>query len=349
MFAGAHGAAAARIIARRAAYIWLRMNVKDFFKRFGTGAVIGAAMIIPGVSGGTLAVILNVYDKLISAISNLRKDFKNSFFFLLPIVLGAVAAVAAMYFPLKFALKYAPLPTVLLFAGLMLGSLPKLFKDGLKSGFKKTDVIAVLLPLAAVIGICFIPSIGDADLSATMPVYGYFLLILVGAVASCALVVPGVSGSMLLLIFGYYNSIFQTVSALKTDFGHSVLVLFLLAVGILIGFFSIAKLMKFLLEKFPRGTRWAIFGFVVGSVPALLITFPSNFPEANPDAVQIIVGVILGVAGAIGSFALTAVLEAKSKRMRADAQDAYENEPISPALKDAATADETEENGDNLQ
>ena len=304
------------------------MKVKDFFKKFGIGAVIGAAMIIPGVSGGTIAVLCNIYDKLINAISDLRRDFKNSFMFLLPIALGAICAVAAIFYPLKLLFEVAPFPTVMLFLGLMLGGVPKLFKDGAKNGFKKTDVISVLLPLAAVVGICFIPSLGEADLTAAMPIWGYFVLIIVGAVASCALVVPGVSGSMLLMIFGYYNSILNTVTALKTDFGHSLLVLALFALGILVGFFSIAKLMKLLMKKFPRGTFWAIFGFVIGSLPAILLTYDGNFPDftlASLDAVHISVGVILAVAGAIASFALTAVLEAKMKKRMDKTEQIMEN------------------------
>lgn len=304
------------------------MKVKDFFKKFGIGAVIGAAMIIPGVSGGTIAVLCNIYDKLINAISDLRRDFKNSFMFLLPIALGAICAVAAIFYPLKLLFEVAPFPTVMLFLGLMLGGVPKLFKDGAKNGFKKTDIISVLLPLAAVVGICFIPSLGEADLTAAMPIWGYFVLIIVGAVASCALVVPGVSGSMLLMIFGYYNSILNTVTALKTDFGHSLLVLALFALGILVGFFSIAKLMKLLMKKFPRGTFWAIFGFVIGSLPAILLTYDGNFPDftlASLDAVHISVGVILAVAGAIASFALTAVLEAKMKKRMDKTEQIMEN------------------------
>lgn len=281
------------------------------------GAVIGVAMIIPGVSGGTLAVLMNVYDKLINAISDLRKDFKNSIAFLLPVLLGAVLAVAAMYFPLKYALKYAPFPTVMLFAGLMAGSCPKIIKDGVSRGFKPFDIAAILIPLAAVVGICFIPELGKADLTAQMPVYGYFLLILIGAVASCALVVPGVSGSMLLLIFGYYNPIFDTVSALKTDFGHSLLVLLLFAVGLVVGFFSIAKLMKLLMKKFPRVTGWAIIGFVIGSIPAIFITYNNNFPEfvyTSLNTAHIVIGCVLCVLGIIASYALTAYVEAKNKK-----------------------------------
>ena len=288
------------------------MRVKEFFKNLGCGAVMGVAVIIPGVSGGTLAVLLNIYDKLISAISNLRKDFKNSFKFLLPVVLGIAIGFAAMYFPLQFALDYAPLPTVLLFIGLMLGSFPKLFKDSAKLGFKKLNIINIIIPLAAVIGICFIPNIGNVSLNADMPVYTYFLLILMGAVAACALVIPGVSGSMMLMIFGYYEPILDTFKGLFTNFGHSAAVLGLFALGIIIGFFSIAKLMKFFLDKFPRGTSWAILGFVVGSIPAILIAF--DYSSAPLDAIQIAIGVILCIAGAIASFAFTSWAEKRIEK-----------------------------------
>lgn len=293
------------------------MKIKNFFLDAAKGAAIGVAMIIPGVSGGTLAVLLNVYDKLIGAISNIFKDFKNSIKILVPILLGAVVAVVAAYFPLKFALKHAPFPTVMLFAGLMLGSCPKIIKDGMKNGFKKLDILSIALPLLLVIGICFIPNLGSADLSADMPVYGYFLLIFIGMIASCALVVPGVSGSMLLLILGYYNGIFETISLLKMDFGHSILVLLTFAVGIIIGFFSIAKLMKFLLNKFPRATNWAIIGFVAGSIPAIFITYNNNFPDfvySTLSAAHIAVGCVLCVLGIIGSYVLTAYVEAKNKK-----------------------------------
>lgn len=296
------------------------MKFKNFFTDAAKGAAIGVAMIIPGVSGGTLAVLLNIYDKLIGAVSNILKDFKNSFKILAPILLGAVIAIVAAYFPLKYALEHAPFPTVMLFAGLMLGSCPKMVKDGVKNGFKKLDILSVALPLMLVIGICFIPNLGNADLSTSMPVWGYFVLILVGAVASCALVVPGVSGSMLLLIFGYYNSIMvDTISGLKTDFGHSLLVLAVFAIGLIIGFFSIAKLMKFLMGKFPRATNWAIIGFVIGSIPAIFITFDSNFEKYGfiysvLSPAHIAVGCVLCVLGAIAAYALTAYVEHKNSK-----------------------------------
>ena len=118
----------------------------------------------------------------------------------------------------------------------------------------------------------------------------------------------------MLLIFGYYNSILGTVYALKTSFGHSILVLALFAVGVLMGFFSIAKLMKLFLTRFPRATYWAIIGFIIGSIPAPFITFGTNFPEAPPiDSIQIAAGAILCIAGIIAAYTLCSIADSKQK------------------------------------
>lgn len=298
------------------------MKIKNFLYNLAAGAAIGTGMIIPGVSGGTIAVMMNVYDKIIDSVSNLRREFKKSVLFLLPVLLGAALAFAALYFPIKYALKYAPFPTVMLFAGLMAGSFPKLLKEGVGRGFKPIDILSAVLPLALVVGICFIPELGTQNLSQTMPAWGYFALVAVGILGSCALVVPGVSGSMLLLILGYYRPILDSVSCLKDSFGHYFLVLLLFAVGVVIGFFTIAKIMKILLTKFPRGTYWAIISFVVGSIAALFISFDGNFPDRPAfDGIQTGMGVTLCIAGIIAAFALTALSEAKSEKAAKAATD----------------------------
>lgn len=295
--------------------------MKEFFKNLASGALIGIAMIIPGVSGGTIAVLLNIYDKLLSSISNLSKKFKQSITFLLPILLGAFLAFAAAYYPLKWGLDKAPLPTILLFVGLMLGSLPKLIKTGASNGFKLFNLAGIILPIAVLIGICFVPMLGDINLGTNMPLVGYFALLGVGVVGSCALVVPGISGSMCLLILGYYNPLLSCFSGLRTDFMHYALVLILFAIGLLIGFFTIAKLMKYLLNKFPRGTYWAIIGFVVGNFPAIFIQFftDSNY-VATVNPVQIAVGVVLCVLGAVGTFILTAYAERRNALLNGEKQ-----------------------------
>ncbi len=286
------------------------MKIKETIKTAACGAVIGVAMIIPGVSGGTLAVLLNIYDKIISSISDFFKDIKASLAFLIPLLLGAVIAIAAMFFPLKLALEYAPLPTVMLFVGLMIGSIPQLLKDTVKNGFKSLNLISLIVPLVVVIGVCFIPSVGEVDLSDSMIFIDYMLLLIMGLFASCALVIPGISGSMLLMIFGYYNQLFATVSAIPENPLHSILVLGVFALGVAVGFFTIAKIMKWLLNKFPRGTYWSIFGFVIGSIPAIFITFDyANSPLGAP---HILVGCVLLVLGIIATYCLCNFMNSKN-------------------------------------
>lgn len=306
------------------------MEIKRFFINMAKGGAIGLAMIIPGVSGGTLAVLLGVYDKIIDSVGNLFKKFKESILFLLPIALGAVLAFAALYYPLKYALLYAPFPTILLFSGFMLGSIPDLVKKSNSNGFRKFDTIGIILSCALVIGICFIPSVGDVSLGADMKIWQYFLLLLMGMLASCALVVPGVSGSMLMLIFGYYQPLLNTISALKSSFGHSVLVLAIFAVGLVIGFFTIAKLMQLLLKRFRRTTYWCIVGFVIGSIPAVIITFFHEYGDNLATYLaswQIAVGVICFVLGAVATFFFTrfAVKHAEKAEAAAADEQPYEN------------------------
>lgn len=276
------------------------------------GGAIGVAMIIPGVSGGTIAVLLKIYDRLIDAIGNLAKDFINSVKFLLPVLLGAAVALVIAYFPLQYALKYAPLPTVLLFAGLMLGSCPKTLKDAKSNGFQPLDLLSLSLPFLFVIGICFIPGMGAVNLGQDMAAIQYFLLILIGVVASCALVVPGISGSMLLMLLGYYSPILDSVSGVFTSPLHYLAVLALFAVGLVAGFFTIAKLMQYLLKRFPRATYWAIAGFVLGSVPAVVIAF--DYASSPVDGLQIGLGIGLCILGAVGAFLFTHTVESRAKR-----------------------------------
>ena len=287
------------------------MKAKEFFINVAKGAAIGIAMIIPGVSGGTLAVMLKIYDKIIDSIGGLRQHFKESILFLLPIVIGAVLAFAAAYFPLTLALEYAPFPTMLLFAGLMAGSLPKLFKDCRVTGFKKIDIALIIIPFIVVIGLCFIPGMGDVDLSENMPWFQYILVPIIGVLASCALVVPGISGSMLLMIFGYYSPVLGLFKDVFVTPLHALSVLACFAVGVVIGFFTIAKIMQLLLKHFPRATGWAIFGFVVGSIPAIVIAFFSEYGKDYLDPVSITVAVILFIVGAIGTYFLAAYAEKK--------------------------------------
>lgn len=269
---------------------------------------MGIAFIIPGFSGGSVAAIVGIYDRLIGAITDIFKDFKNSIKTLLPVGIGLLLGAASLLYPLKLALAMAPLPTVSLFVGLALGGTVSL-TDRLRGKVSTRNVIALLIPLLLAGSLCFIPTGADVDLFSLAP-YGYFLLFLVGVIGSSALVIPGISGSMLLLIFGYYNPIIRLVTdnLLKgQNVGRSLIILSVTAAGIAVGFFLVSFIMRWLLAKYPCGTYFAIIGFILGSVPAAFVstakeagmtasTLPSSIIHWVACAVLLLVGVLAALS-----------------------------------------------------
>lgn len=284
-------------------------KVKNFSLDAIRGAAIGAAFIIPGFSGGSVAAILGIYEKLIGAVADIFKDFKKSFITLLPIAFGMIAGIVALLFPLGWALGKFPFPTVCVFVGLALGGLPSL-SDKLTGKICPTNAAAFLIPTLAALALSFLPTGSDVNLF-ELNVGGYLLLFAIGIIGSAALVVPGISGSMLLLILGYYNPIVNLITNhffKGRDFGTSVLVLGCVALGIAVGFFLISTLMKLLLARFPRGTYFAIVGFIIGSIPTIYVSTAKDAGytlKTLPSSVThwIVCAVMLAVGFAI-SFAL---------------------------------------------
>ena len=285
------------------------------------GMAIGIAFIIPGFSGGSIAAILGIYEKLVGAIADLFKTFKKSILTLFPILIGMVCGIVALLFPLEWALEAYPIPTVCIFVGLALGGLPSV-TDKLKGKIKVTNIIAFIIPLLAAFSLSFLPIGSEIDLF-SLGFGGYVLLFLVGLLGSSALVVPGISGSMLLLIFGYYNPIVNmaTDHLLKgQDVGISISVLATAGVGIVVGFVLISMIMKKLLATCPRGTYFAILGFILGSIPTVFISTAKEsgleFSALMPSVGYWIVSAVLLLAG-IGA-SLTLVIFSKKKLGRSE-------------------------------
>lgn len=294
--------------------------MKKFFLKFKSiiidfvkGICIGIAAIVPGVSGGTLAVILKVYDKMIEAIGNIFRHFKQSMKTLLPIGLGALFGILALVFPLKYAKQYVPLPLVSLFVGFIIGGLPGLF-DKVHRKPNVSGSISALIALAIVIGICFIPTGGNYDIS-NMDFVGYLLFFIVGVVGSSALVVPGISGSMLLLILGFWDPIIEVASQLMkfTNVGSNLLILCAFALGCIVGFILISKIMSILLKKFEYQTFMAIIAFIVGSIFSIYYTLDNPITDVMPLAAHIIVSIVALAIGLAFSLSITLYSIKKSK------------------------------------
>ncbi|MBO5525933.1 MAG: DUF368 domain-containing protein [Clostridia bacterium] len=278
------------------------------------GIPVGIAFIIPGFSGGSVAAIIGIYDQLLEAITGLKKHFKQSIGFLIPILVGMILGIAALILPIKIFLPNYPIIVVSLFIGLSLGGLWSITPNvGKLRDMKWYHAFSFLLPLAFAAVIGFLPNRESVDLI-NLNAFGYVLLFLVGIVGSCALIVPGISGSMLLLILGYYNPILELV----TDYllhgqmiGHCLLVVLAVGLGIVVGFFLISFIMKKLLTKCPKGTYIAIVGFIIGSVPTAYIASCADamesgwtFASVAADPVHWIIAALFLIVGIVGSLLL---------------------------------------------
>ena len=240
------------------------------------GALFGIANIIPGVSGGTIAVITGIYEKLLNAINNIFKDFKKSFIFLMVFGIGSLIATLAGAKGVDWCINNALFPTSCLFIGLILGGVPVIYspvRDSLNMKNKGKSLLYILIFIicfAFVISLLFLPK--NKDLEITFE--DYIMLGLCGILASAAMIIPGISGMMMFYLFGYYELIMNSLSGLLSfEFStmlHSLLLLLPVLVGILIGLFTTAKLLGFLFKRFKTGTYFGILGFIFASVCAIL-------------------------------------------------------------------------------
>ena len=273
------------------------------------GVMMGVANIIPGVSGGTMAVSMGIYDKLIHCVTHLFKEFKKSVLFLIPIFLGAGIAIVGLTFVIPTMFARFPLQTNLLFIGLIVGGLPAVWKKVKGQSVRVGHILAFLIFFALVAGMAaFGESEGKAaDLS--FGVLNVIKLFGVGVIASATMIIPGVSGSMILLLLGYYNPVIGAIKDFITALAAfdmpgiltGVGILMPFGIGVVFGIFAIAKIIEVIFVKFPLYAYWAIIGLIAASPIAILlagelgtITVIAVLTGAAALAVGVIIAMKLG-------------------------------------------------------
>lgn len=276
---------------------YIRKNLQSFF----IGIAIGTAAIIPGISGGTIAVLFKIYDKIIHAINSLTKDFKASILFLLPILLGVGIAILSLTFPITLAFEFFPLPTVSIFAGLILGGLKPIRLELPKklNGYQWL-VFFITFLIASLLGIFSVLSgldgtnvlIGESFLLKT-------ILIVVGMLGVSAFVIPGISGSMLMLSLGFYLPILELVkSFLSFEFSiYQFISLGMLGIGALLGFYIISKLMAIFLLSYRQSLFVGVLGFVLGSIVSIYVNYEIIVVYETLNGVSVIISLLALVGG----------------------------------------------------
>lgn len=274
--------------------------MKEKLILFIKGIVLGVAFVIPGVSGGTLAVLLGIYEELIEAASNFYKNmvnFKKYFMYLLPIGLGIIFSVAVFAKLIKFGLEESPIITILIFLGMIIGGIPALVRNVKGTKINLKDMTLMLVGLIIVISMLIFHKSNSNVVLTNMSITGYITLFLVGAIAAVTMVVPGISGSFTLMLIGYYEPILNLVNDITSfkNLGPNLILIFTFMLGVFIGIIFISKIIEWCLKHYKRETYYAIIGFVLSSIISVIYEV-SKFPF---NLTHLIIGIVLLVINTV--------------------------------------------------
>lgn len=251
------------------------------------GACMGAADVIPGVSGGTIAFIMGIYDEFVGSLASINMEAVKLLFsgkfkafwkhingsFLLSLVIGIGISVVALAGIMQYLLANKPIQTWAFFFGLIVAS--SIFIIRGISGWKLREILFLIFGVILGITIC--------TLSPTQTPDGLWFIFLSGAIAICAMILPGISGSFILLILGKYQYIMGVISDLVSgvNIGQNILIIGVFGIGAVIGILAFSKLLHWLLARWEKETMIVLAGFIIGS---LVKVWPWSNPEALTQA-----------------------------------------------------------------
>lgn len=260
------------------------------------GFAMATTDLVPGVSGGTIALLLGIYDDFIRSISGIfSKRFWESLKFLIPIGLGMVIAIGVLSKLINYLLSTHTIPTMFFFVGLIGGIIPYLLKTSkFKQTFNTLHYILLVLGIVIIVVITLLNN-GDKHAGETLTlnsglVIKYFIA---GMCASSAMLLPGISGSFMLLVFGVYGTVMFAISEFMSLNFAAIPILLTVGFGVICGFLFSSKLIQYLLSYYTFLTYALIIGFVVGSLYAVFPGLPGTFIIWIISIITLILGFVI--------------------------------------------------------
>lgn len=276
--------------------------MKEFIVNILKGMVIGLSNVIPGVSGGTMMVSMGIYDRLIMLLTHFIKKFKEAVALLLPIGIGMLLAIAlfSKLFSEVLFPNY-PFQTNLFFIGLIIGGLPVIFKKVKGKKISVSSVLAFAIFFVVVVGFALLGEGSDKGAEVSLSFGNIVKLFVAGIVAAATMVIPGISGSMIMMLMGYYQTIIDTINAFLNALASfditamlaCCVVLVPFGIGVVVGVVAVAKFVEFVFTKFSHIAYWAIIGLIVASPFAIIIMMGS----VAIGVIEVITGIVMLAVG----------------------------------------------------
>ena len=312
----------------------IKYNKKSWCKSALLGFFIGLAVIVPGISGSTVAIIFKLYDQFLYALGNLFKQFKKCFIFLLPIGVGIVIGVLLGFIAVEKLLQWLPFAVVCLFAGLMSGAFPAV-TDELK-GAKRTTKRIILFALGLFIPVglgCFsaITAVNggavSADKFASVEFWHIVLGLFIGMVVGITQIVPGLSASAFLMAVGWFGGLVSSVSITYWQANPKIFLVYIaLGVGFLVGLLGFSKLLTMVFAKARHSAYSMIVGLSLGSILSMfcngdIVAVYVDWANTGAQILDIALGVGLFILGVIGAYALVKYERKKSETTESETQE----------------------------
>ncbi len=294
----------------------IKYNKKTWCKSGLLGVIIGLAIIVPGISGSTVAIIFKLYDQFLYALGNLFKQFKRCFAFLLPIGLGIIVGLIVGFFAVQKLLDLLPFAVVGLFAGLMAGAFPAV-KDEIK-GAERTKkrvalfIVGLLVPIAVGIFSALFSSSGDTGVNQFDQVAWYHIpaSLFIGYLLGITQIAPGLSASAILMAVGWFSSLVDGVSLSYFQENPAILLVYGgLAVGLILSVLTFSKFLTFVFNKARQTAYTLIVGLSLGSIVSMfcngdIVEVYARWAQSGIVWWDLLLGVGLFAVGVVGSYLL---------------------------------------------
>lgn len=284
-------------------------SLVDILIRFLKGIAIGIGAILPGLSGGVLAVIFGVYNPAIEFLGNLRNKFWKNVLFFIPIGIGLLLGIFLFSIVVEEAFKQYLAIFACLFIGFVIGTVPALYKDAGKKGRNKTDIILAIVTIILLAALMIFGQNLAVNITPSIPVW-----FISGGLVALGFIVPGLSPSNFLMYFGLYDKMAGGIRVIDLS------VIIPIALGGIITVLLFSKLISFLLNKYYSKMKHIILGLVLGSsiaiFPTVIVPDFRNLAKTNTDKnliLMIIASVVLFIVGAATTYFFSKIEEKHSR------------------------------------
>ncbi|MBQ8885634.1 MAG: DUF368 domain-containing protein [Clostridia bacterium] len=307
----------------------IQYNKKTWCKSALLGFFVGLAVIVPGISGSTVAIIFKLYDQFLYAIGNLFKRFKKCFTFLLPIGLGILVGLLFGFITVKKLLEWLPFAVVGLFAGLMSGAFPAV-KDEIKGAERTTKrvvlfFVGVLIPiLIGVASVVLSAKGGSEGLFDRVEWWQVVLALPIGYAVGVTQIVPGLSASAILMSVGWFTALMGSVSMTFWRATPAIFAVYAgLGIGFLLGLFTFSKLLTTVFNKARHTAYSMIVGLSLGSIVTMfynpeIFAVYRDWAKNGVDGLELVLGIVLFALGAVGSYLLVRYQRKKDQEAKGD-------------------------------